>query len=332
MPTSMAMVWNFFNDLPGGIVSNWYLAGNHNQDRGSGTWPHSLAADNFVPASRYTHLRWDADLIPSAPFTSYVKLVNRGFNLKDLIPFLPDIDIPPRPVELGSTTTLHAFVSVGSDDNSIWLHDSSGAFTGTPGVAIQQTWAQFRTTAIDGTTSDELYTLVFSSTPKPENERRGSIEIRDGQISFARPDVGQMTWKWDGDPYDRGYYYDDPSGGFADHAELGNSSRWGDTLNLSFQVDNVTAIERNYTLIYRLTSDGGETVYCSDSVNTTVAAYTRGSQFDRSFDTGNCLPNVAGYYNLQFWLYQNGVLQDAKIVEFHQTAALFIIYLPDSRQ
>lgn len=68
-PTSLAMVLNYHDGGIGAIVSNWYLAGNHHQDRSDGAWGNGLMRSSGASEDFFDYLKWDADLIRDNPFT-----------------------------------------------------------------------------------------------------------------------------------------------------------------------------------------------------------------------------------------------------------------------
>lgn len=336
-PTSQTMVVNYHDGGVGGIVSNTYLAGKHQQDAGEGAWPHAIMADAGVPRRNYDYYRWDADTIPGGAFTSYVKRYLNGFNLSDIYgPIfdlfgsswsLDDVRVPPRPLELASTTTNHAFVAVGADDNGIWLHDSSGAFTGTPGIALNNTWTRFRQVAIDTTRSDELYTLVLNTDPRPSSQRRGSIVLYEGTNDSSLvwrnvQDYPVASYRWDGDPYPRGYYWTVLAGNMPVDDEFGIAfARDNGVLAGSFayelRVANVSGAARDFSLKVMIADDAGRTItHASTTLANLSARSWRGNQnlVQGTLPTGSI--NAPGIYWIQFWLYQDGVLQDVKLVGF----------------
>jgi len=334
VPTSLAMALNYYDQ---GLFANYSLAGADHQDANSGNAYVDLMAAAGFPENTYTYLCWDADLIPGNPFTNYVKLVTRGYNLQDLygtklvlngkvIP-VPDVDIPPRAPALSSTVTDHAFMGAGADDAAIWLHDSSGAFTGNASIAERLTWGEFRAIAVDQAASDEVRSLIVFKNPRPVAERHGSLVLYFGLTGAASYREGGAVgygshWTWDGDPYTNGYYWSDPGNHFPDDPTYGNKLVLGPApeyglpgeFYYSFWVANVTSTSRDFLVTLQLRA--GDTVYGLRRHTVTVPPLDWKSTFvTGTLDDDTPLP-VPGGYTLEYQLFENGVLQDRKTIEF----------------
>jgi hypothetical protein len=332
VPTSLAMVMNQYDDLEG-IVSNYALAGADHQADDEGNSYVGILNSWGVDDDLYTYLKWDADLIPSAPFSSYVRLQTNGYNLQDLlgptIDFgfgsvpVPDLFVPPRAPGLSSTTTSHAFVAVGANDSHIWLHDPSGAFSGSASIAEKLTWEAFRQIAIDDTSATELRSLTFFATPKDVDERLGSIVLEEGSGSSLRyrADNGTTlsTWQWDGSSWSSGYVWDDLTNTLPQDGNYGNRfPLTGGELDGYFsykaRVANVSAQERQYQLW----------VFLGNTFNPSLDVRIHDLTLDPYSWSGNTVTgnldafeiSDEGVYRITFELYQGGELQDVKRVDF----------------
>lgn len=312
VPTSLAMTMNQFDDLEG-IVSNYQLAGSDGQGATDGNSYVGILDSMGVSSSIYSYVTWDADLIPSAPFNNYVKYVLSG-----------NYPQYTRGLGMSSTTTSHAFVGVGANNQNIWLHDPSGAFAGTDDIAIKLTWAQFKATAIDETSSTELRTLYFNKPLRPANERTGSLVLAEGSGSSfvykSDANVVLSTWQWDGSFWQNGYIWDDPLGILPQDGVFGNRfPRNGTTLPGKFayktSVANVTGAARTYEVWIFLENALG-TVLESTVVNLDVPAYSwKGNVVSGELD--DFVIASDGDYELSFELWEGGAWQDVKRVGFH---------------
>jgi hypothetical protein len=326
VPSALAMAMNQYEDLKG-TVSNFGLAG------ADGQWPdegnsyvgilNSLGVNKDV----YEYIKWDADLIPDAPFTDYVKLYTHGFNASDYGG--PNVFVQPRAPALSSTTTAHAFVGVGASNDSIWLHDSSGAFAGSASIAKKLSWTDFRDTAIDTDKVTELKSLIFFKNPKPAELRRGSIVLEEGSngsLSFKGPGGNTLSdWQWDGSAWDNGYIWDDPTNTLPQDPIFGNrfkraspSAELLGHFDYKARVANVTSKSRGYQLWVFLSKPGTGQSLEVDIHDITVPAYT----WQTAWVTGtlNTLSIMQdGEYEIRFELLDNesGEFQDIKKIGFY---------------
>lgn len=321
-PTSTAMYLNYFQVLPGlagtavapgGFVSNYALAGSVGQDANSGSWPVSFLQAATVPTDLYSWLVWDADLIPSAPFTSYVVLATTGvFGLA-----------PMRPVLTTSDKINHAFVITGLSANGIYINDGNARWAGTH---PSMTWDQFRVQNEVGTKVNELGTLLVLADPRPENARRGSLELgpRTAEdpartVRFENPsDALIADWAWDGVPYRSGYYFLDETNPttWPLDAEYGRVLPRSSRLQVRFNVVNVTENLYDYDVVARLYVDDAFKLQRQDTVN--VGEYSRA---EVDLDFGNLAATVGAITapvtgRVELDLSQGGVLQDVKHVSF----------------
>jgi hypothetical protein len=336
VPTSLGMVMNYYDGLEG-IVANFQLAGADSQGADEGNAYVEILGSFGVDDEIYKYLKWDADLIPNAPFRDYLKLHLKGYNLQDLygefidvgfqkIP-VPDVNIPPRALALSSTTTSHAFVGVGATNDHVWVSDPSGAFSGDASIAEKLTWQEFRTVAMDDAQSEELRTLIFFKSPKPAGVRRGSIVLEEGgagsSIVYERPANSDASrWQWDGSMYERGYFWDDPGMQLPADQTYGKkfnrdpaSGQLQGNFDYKLRVANVTSKQRDYQVWVRL----GNVNNPSMEVNIhdiTVPPYTwktaniAGTLSDFSSITSD------GDYFIKFELYEKDELQDNKVINF----------------
>lgn len=339
IPTSLAMALNYHKPLsaissnakfPGGYASNFGLASLIKQPANSGSNVVSILKAAGVPDSAYTTMQWDADLIPSNAFTSYVVLATTGiFGL-----------FPAKPVWTSSDRQWHGFVISGITNaagDGIFIHDSNFRWNGMPN---QVTWAQFReqncklkdpNDPSKGCSGDEgldgLYTLVFYGETKPETERRGSIELsRDpATLTFRNPSNQLISqWDWEG-AYPNGYYFTDQAtklGTFpyGNNLVQDNEFRYliyrSSRMEADFNIVNVTNVALDYEIEARLYVGGG--MKAQKFVNTNVGAY---DDSPINLDFGN-LADVAGSVGgptparLEINLRQGGVLQDVKNIAF----------------
>src|SRR6185369_176031 len=117
VPTALAMLMNYY-DLDG-LTSNFQLAGVDGQADDEGNSYLGILGSLGMPDTDYDYDSWDADLIPSAPFNDWVKYW---------------LNVQGRPLAMSSTVKTHAFVAVGASNTSIWLHDPSGAVSGSASI------------------------------------------------------------------------------------------------------------------------------------------------------------------------------------------------------
>ncbi|MDW8425848.1 MAG: hypothetical protein RMK51_07930 [Meiothermus sp.] len=339
VPTSLAMVLNYHQALPaiagstkfpGGFASNFGLASLIKQPASSGSNVVSILKAAGVPDSAYSTMQWDADLIPSNPFSAYIVLATTGvFGL-----------FPAKPVWTSSDRQWHGFVISGLTNaagDGIFLHDSNFRWGGAPN---QVTWAQFREQNCKlkdekdpskGCSGDKeldgLYTLIFYNDPKPETQRRGSIELsRDpSSLTFRNPSNELISrWDWEGG-YPNGYYFTDeatrlstfPYGSnLVQDAEFRSLIYRSSRLEVGFNVVNVTNVALDFEIEARLYVNNA--MKSQKLVNTNVAAY---DDSPINLDFGN-LADLAGTIGsptparLELNLRQGGQVQDVKQIAF----------------
>ncbi|MCI0669679.1 MAG: C39 family peptidase [Myxococcaceae bacterium] len=350
-PTSLAMVLNYHQPqaallanpkFPGGLVSNYGLASLIRQPIDSGASGVSILRAAGIPEDSYAFMRWDAELIPgdstsggSDAFTAYVASATTGFFGL----------FPPKPVWTASDRLWHAFVITGITGSSIdgvYVSDSNARpDSDWNGAHAAQSWRAFRDANCtlkdaadpskgckgegDADTPD-LETLVFYSAPRPEAERRGSIELAPGNsLLFRNPSNYLISeWMWDG-RYPNGYF-------FSDEATLNNEFPYGSNLvqdtefrsliyrsslmQSGFDVVNVTDVALDFELEAQVYIGGSMRSRKVSTVN--VGAYNSGWVY---LNFGN-LAELTGTIGaptparLELSLRQNGVLQDAKTIAF----------------
>jgi hypothetical protein len=359
-PTSLAMTLNYYkthpaiagnNKFPGGFVSNFGLASLIRQGPTSASGIGSILKAAGFPENTYSLLRWDAELIASDKangafdaFKSYVQTITASNAFKG-----------NTPVWTASDRLWHAFVITGltnANNDGAFINDSNARWMGTH---PSQSWKDFR--EANCTLKDpndpskgcsdngdaakpDLYSFVSYSEPKPETERRGSIELTPGSfnngstvnvegsndtIIFRNPsDQVISRWLWSG-LFPNGYYFSDAAKlnpKFTAGANLPSDNEFlrsifrSSKLETVFNIVNVTNITLDYELEARLFVGGVSKA--QKIIDPKIGAYS----FQRmDLDWGN-LADVAGTVGapttarLEFNLRQGGVLQDVKHVSF----------------
>jgi hypothetical protein len=343
-PTSLSMVLNFYKPQPalasnpkspGGFASNYGLASLIKQPASSGAGADSILQAAGIPESAYSFMRWDAELIPSdassgnfTAFQGYVALATL---------------LGRKPVWTSSDRQWHAFVITGVTKDGVHIADSNARpDTDWNGTHPSMTWKAFREAnctlkdpndpskgcADSGDAAKpDLYTLIFYNDPKPEAERRGSIELsrNPSSLTFRNPSNRLISqWEWEG-AYPNGYYFTDEAtklGTFPYGSNLVQDSEFryliyrSSRLEVSFNVVNVTDVALGYEVEARLYVGGSLKAQKFAGVN--VGAYDLEPV---DLDFGN-LAGVAGPVGgptparLELNLRQGGALQDVKHVAF----------------
>jgi hypothetical protein len=362
-PTSLSMALNYYkpdaaisgnSKFPGGFVSNYGLASLIKQPANSGSGGFSIVKAIGSPKSSYSLLRWDAELVPSDKteeqfdgafdaFKSYVSTITAGNAFGG-----------NTPVWTASDRQSHAFVLTGvtnANNDGVFVNNANDRWGGThPSL----TWKEFREAnctlkdpndpskgcADKGSGQPDLFTFVSYAKPKPETERRGSIELLPGgesdfkggiaetvnsTIIFRDPSNNVVSrWMWDG-RFANGYYFSDAAKldpKFRGGANLPSDSEFlrsiyrSSKLETVFNIVNTTNLTLDYELEARLFVGG--TSRAQKTINPKIKA----ASFQRmDLDWGN-LADVAGAVGapttarLEFNLRQGGVLQDVKHVSF----------------
>ncbi|KIQ53845.1 hypothetical protein SY28_11775 [Meiothermus taiwanensis] len=361
VPTSLSMVINYHRPqpalatnprFPGGFASNYGLASLIKQSPSSGANGGSILKAAGIPESAYSYLRWDAELIPSDntsgdfnAFTAYVTLATTGFFGL----------FPAKPVWTDSDRLWHAFVLTGVTKDGVYFADSNARpHQNWNGTHPSMTWKAFREAnctlkdSKDPTkgcvdTGDpnkpDLYTIVFFNEPRPEAERRGSIELSHGEtvyfggvgypfsasLIFRNPSNQEISrWKWSG-LFPNGYYFSDEATTLPTfpygrnlvqdnefHSLIYRSSR----MEASFNVVNVTNVALDFEVEARLYVAGA--MKAQRFANVSVGAY---NLRPLALDFGN-LASVVGTVDgptparLELNLRQGGTLQDVKHIAF----------------
>lgn len=356
VPTSLSMVLNFYKPQPalasnpkspGGFASNYGLASLIKQPPNSGAGAGSILRAAGIPESAYSFMRWDAELIPSdtssgnfTAFKGYVALTTL---------------LGRKPVWTSSDRQWHAFVITGVTKDGVYVADSNARpNTDWNGTHPSMTWKAFREAnctlkdpndpskgcADSGDAAKpDLYTLIFYNDPKPEAERRGSIELSHGDtlyfggvgypfpasLVFRNPSNQVISrWKWDGTS-PNGYYYNDeattlPTFPYGNNLVQDKEFRYliyrSSRLEVSFNVVNVTNVALGYELEARLYVGGS--LKAQKFANVNVEAY---DLEPINLDFGN-LAGVVGPVSgptparLELNLRQGGALQDVKHIAF----------------
>lgn len=345
VPTSLAMTLNAYKPqpsiasnpkFPGGFASNFGLASLIKQSANSGASVVDILKAANIPSSAYNMMVWDAELTAStsgtngnySAFQSYVILATTGiFGL-----------FPAKPVWTSSDRLWHAFVLTGlTNSDGVYINDSNNRWAGTH---PSNTWKQFydancslkdkndpsKGCADNGDTHPDLYTLIFNADPKPETERRGSIELSrsNSSVQFSNPSSNIISrWNWEG-AYPNGYY-------FTDEASLNNQFPFGynltqDTefkfliprsslMEANFNVVNATNVALEYEVESRLYINNSSKAQKFNTIN--VPAYSLGN-INLNFGNLADLGPIGGPTpaRLEINLRQNGVVQDVKNVAF----------------
>ncbi len=362
-PTALAMALNFYKPhaaisgntkFPGGFVSNYGLASLIRQKSTEGSWPWEIIKGMGLPKNSYSLLKWDAELVPSDKseeryagafdaFKSYVSTITASNAFRG-----------NTPVFTTSDRQHHAFVLTGLTDaanDGVFVNNANDRWRGShPSL----TWKEFHEAncplkdpndpskgCVDKAISknSDLVTFVSYSDPKPEAERRGSIELLPGgyfdkgtileamndTIIFRNSSDHIISrWMWDGQ-FSNGYFFSDaakldnrfPSGGnLPSDNEFLKSIYRSSKLETVFNLVNITNLTLDYELEARLFVGG--TSRSQKFLNPKIGAQS----FQRiDLDWGN-LADLVGTVGapttarLEFNLRQGGVLQDVKHVSF----------------
>ena len=334
VPTSLAMLLNF-HETELGRISNWTIAARSSQDWANGNWPEPALINAGMEPDEFESAIWDADLIPANPFADFIRLQTQGYYLPGLYGGILAMDLngtwvvvpvpaqyqPPRPINIVANELRHAFLGVGANSHSIWIHDPNGD------IAIEESWEVFREDVIDVMETDELSTVVINAPERPETERRGSIVLSRPEGLMLKdhrydPSVNTLYFEWDGDPYEYGYFWNSDQDTFLDSTLFENSLALNEEgylpayLEHDPKVANVTAEQRQYILDIDIVDDAG-TEYNSRSIPVTVPAYSWHAIDNNTWGQLDIDTIVQpGVYQIVLSLYHEDVLQDTKTVQF----------------
>ena len=329
VPTSLAMTLNYYQtlgavngraDAPGGRLANYSLAGLNNQSRNSGGNAGAILNELNIPPSNYQFASWDPDLMPSTAFTSYVVLATTGiFGL-----------FPAKPVWISSDRLWHAFVLTGLSADGVYLNDGNDRWSGTrPNIswtAFQKETCRLKDANDPNSGCDTqpnvggLWTLLFNATPRPETERRGSMELYPDSFAYTSPLGEAVTnWYWEGLNNLNGYVFDDPSGSgrlLPFDSTYGRLLPRSGNLSLNLNIVNITNASLPYTATARLLV--GTSMVKQLFQDSTVPGYTRSPV---NFDFGKLADSVPALggptdASLEINLTENGVVQDVKRITF----------------
>jgi hypothetical protein len=359
-PTSLSMILNFYKPLPqiasntkfpGGFASNYGLASLIRQPANSGSGVQSILDAAGIPATSYSLMRWDAELAAGddsdgnySAFSTYVIFATTGLFGA----------FPPKPVWTSSDRLWHAFSLTGITENGFHVRDSNSRpdsdWNGTHPTQTLEAFREANCTlkdpndpskgcADEGTAGDpDLYTLVFYNEARPENERRGSIELSHGgtvyfggtpfnftpSLQFRNPSGNIISeWQWEG-TYPNGYYFSDEAIGnnfpYPSNLIQDNEFRYliyrSSDMELRLNVVNVTDIALDYEVETRLYVNGSSRAQRFNTVN--VGPY---DLEPLDIDFGNIADAVGAIggptpARLEINLRQGGVLQDVKNINF----------------
>jgi hypothetical protein len=359
-PTSLSMILNFYKPLPqiasnakfpGGFASNYGLASLIKQPANSGSGVQSVLDAAGIPATSYSLMRWDAELAAGddsdgnySAFSTYVIFATTGLFGA----------FPPKPVWTSSDRLWHAFALTGITANGFHVRDSNSRpnsdWNGTHPTQTLEAFREANCTLKDpndpskgcadaGTAGDpDLYTLVFYNEARPENERRGSIELSHGgtvyfggtpfsftpSLQFRNPSGNIIAeWQWEG-AYPNGYYFSDEAIGnnfpYPSNLIQDNEFRYliyrSSDMEVRLNVVNVTDIALDYEVETRLYVNGSSRTQRFNTVN--VGPY---DLEPLDIDFGNIADAVGAITGptparLEINLRQGGVLQDVKNINF----------------
>lgn len=298
---------------PSTALAPWQTARAQNQLRNSGGgWG---AMDNMGLAGKYTIYLWDAAaFLPDSgakggfnDFEVYTILVNTGiFGLFDRRPMVMIVD-----------NWWHSVTVVGIDGDGLYYHDSNGL------VAHKTTWDQFQQDATgwkkDSQGKQILVQTIWTGvlnlgasgvTVKNPDNRRGSLVLGIGDVSFKDTQGLTASLNWDGaSPHSHGYYFDNG----VSTVDLGATAQPGQTLNYQFRVANVTNVPLTYSAEVAITDGGGNVIGTPTTSSVSVNAYSIGSYNTGSFT----VPGSNLGTTIRFRLFQNQKLQDVKFFRFY---------------
>jgi len=327
-PTSMSMLIDFFEplpgldsrpDAPGGRVSNYFLTTFNRQSPGDGANVADSVQLPGVPQELWQFRRWDPNLMPSAPFTAFAIEVTTGFFGA----------FPARPFVAASDRQWHAFVITGANGNGVFINNSNDTWSGTHPF---MTWADFKTWTCKLADKDDpskgcstednqdLATLNILGQPRPETERRGSISLWPDSLKFYDSFNHLLsTSSWSGF-YGGGYAFSDQDGfGRIPYDATYNHAIPSSALLLTqFFVVNTSSVDADYELSTQLTVDGvaptthTETDTISALSQAAVTPYNGVFRLDDLVAGGIHGPTEA---TLDIVLRQAGVVQDEKHVK-----------------
>lgn len=340
-PTSMAMLINYFKPLPGingrkgaptGRVANYTLTDMLDWPAGQTGWVGDFVKNTGVPQHLWSWLRWDPNLMPSAPFTAYaIQLTTGFFGLG-----------PKRPLVTTSDRQSHAFVIVGANGKGVYINDGNARWNGTHPF---MSWQQFKdwtcklkdpndpSKGCSSEPNEELGTLVIYGEPRPEAERRGSIELAPSSLSFLDPrhpsdrSKNLSNGAWDG-RYLGGFLFDDAQGfGYIPYdAESGHAIPSSANPLLGFNVVNLTGASLEYEVLVHLHAGG---LPSTTRRTLTVGAYNLISTtpYDGLFSleelAGHKISSLTPAF-VEIELRQDGVVQDVKEIHFKATPPTLI--------
>ncbi len=362
-PTAVTMALNFHKSqaaisnntkFPGGFVSNYGIASLIRQSPTDYASIWNIVKKMGLPEDTYSLLMWDAELVPSDKseerfagafdaFKSYVSTITASNSFRG-----------NTPVFTGSDRQEHAFVLTGltnANNDGVYVNNSNHRWKGShPSL----TWKEFHDAncplkvpkddnsgCIDKATSKEadLFTFVSYSDPKPETERRGSIELLPGGTNNNGGIVETVNetiifrnlrnyvisrWMWDG-RYANGYYFSDAAHqepkflygtNLPIDKEFQNSIFRSSKLETDFNLVNFTNVALDYELEARLFVGGVSRA--QKFVNPKIGA----NSYQPIYIAWGNLADVVGAVGapttarLEFNLRQGGVLQDVKHVSF----------------
>jgi hypothetical protein len=279
-------------------LANWQIAAQNRESAtegayynpqlvnvGIGHYDNLLGSEIPVASSAVQQYTWDADMIASyiLDFRAYAISVTEGDR---------------RPIAMAVDAKTHSVAVVGATMDGLYIHDSSGAITGQEAIAQYFTWDAFK--ALAKRSIGETFfgadveirridTAVVYLPIKPEAQRRGSIVMVPGDMSFYSDPAAdlssgpQTTLAWDGArPHTHGYYFTDKNGGGAD-SDLGLAALRHRPLSYQFRVANVTNVPLSFTAVAQVFSDDHGPTPASQEQTVTVPPYSKSNYLTGTF-------------------------------------------------
>jgi hypothetical protein len=328
-PTAMAMLINYFQplpgldgraDAPGGRVSNYFLTTLNRQPPNSGASVEDFVQKPGVPQDLWSWVRWDPNLMPSAPFTAFAVEVTTGFFGL----------VPPRPFVATSDRQSHAFVITGANGKGVFINDGNDDWTGSHPF---KTWEEFKSWAcklVDQNdpskgcsteANQDLGTLLIRGQPRPETERRGSIDLAPDSFQFFNSLAHLLSKSsWSGF-YGGGYAFsdEDVDGRLPFDATYNHSIPSSARVLGRFNLVNTSGLDLDYELTTQLLVNGvGQAVHTETTRLLAYSALTV-TPYNEIFslnDLANGSIVAAADASFDIVLRQGGVVQDEKLIKF----------------
>lgn len=319
-----------------GESSNWYLAGRADQAHEEGRFFHQVlgAGGYTVPADvKQSFSNGNVEVI----IWNWIALVDSGFSNPAFANILFNsyqayVETylwgergDRRPVAWGSSLAGHSRTITGSDGEVFYFNNpSSGSWNDS------KSWEVYRQEVIASLTADKtevIDTTVFHAPPRPAEERRAVLWLlprKDdgwpGSVALIAGDTGQpaTNWHWDGSgAHNLGYYHEDLRGVFDNHVVFGSffkATHFGDNIEFGFAIQSITDQSYDYSVVVALYNDSLTVLKTVGSLEAIVGGGQR--EYFIPADNFDIIGLPPDTYTIRFNLFQNGVLQDVKYVQF----------------